>query len=67
VRPQIQTPVPPPKKQKTKKKKPMMWAGVVTQVVELLPSKLKALSSNPSNGKKKKNHTVPILYSTFKN
>jgi hypothetical protein len=41
----------------------MMWAGVVTQVVELLPSKLKALSSNPSNGKKKKkSHCTHTLF-----
>jgi hypothetical protein len=37
-------------------------AGGVTQMVEFLPSKLEALSSNPSTRKKKKNY---LYFFTF--
>jgi hypothetical protein len=35
------------------KKNSLWWAGGLTQAIELLPSKRKALSSNPSTPRKK--------------
>jgi hypothetical protein len=37
-----------------------IWAGGMLETIGHLPSKFKALSSNPSTGREKKNHTTHI-------